>query len=245
MNTPATPVHLHGWVSHPLLRVAFMLWSERCVSCDEPGVALCPRCRRGLRRAVIPVVPQGLDACRALLAYEGPGRDLVARLKYRNDRRLLSWLVDGMAALLNPPPGVVVTWVPTTASRQSQRGFDQARLLARGVARRWHVPCRPLLVRGDGPPQSSRSEEERHQGVPLSVRPGATPLTRPVVIVDDVTTTGATLTSAARALRSAGSPWVAALTAAHTPRHDARTPVPGERTNARRGGTARNGRGSR
>jgi predicted amidophosphoribosyltransferase len=215
-----------------------MLWSERCAACGDPAALLCDPCRRGLRRAVVAVPPPGLDACRALLAYQGPGRALVARLKYRNDRRALSWLVDGMAALLDVPPGAVVTWVPTTVRRRSRRGFDQARLLARGLARRWGVPCSGLLVRGDGPAQSSRTRDERHRGVPLGVRPGR-PVTRPVVVVDDVTTTGASLAGAAQALRAGGCPWVGAVTAAYTPLagdrpHDRaearRTPAPGGRT---------------
>lgn len=160
---------------------------------------------------------RGLDACRALLVYEGPARNLVARLKYRNDRRTLTWLADGMAGLLTPPPGTVVTWVPTTPGRRRQRGFDQAALLARAVARRWHVPCRDLLVRLPGTPQTGRTLRERHHGVPLALRRNQ-PFSRPIVLVDDVITTGTTIRSAAAALRSTGSPWIAALTAAATPR---------------------------
>jgi len=216
-----------------------MLWSERCVACGESAGPVCDRCRRGLRRAVVSSVPAGLDVCRSLLAYEGPGRDLVTGLKYRNDRRVLTWLVDAMVTLLDRddlPPGVVVTWVPTTGRRRAHRGFDQARLLARGVARRWGVPCPDLLVRGPGPTQSSRTIDERHQGVPLTVRSSRSggPVTRPVVVVDDVMTTGASLTSAAQVLRAEGCSWVAGLTAAYTPRlHPSRnekTPVPGGRT---------------
>jgi predicted amidophosphoribosyltransferase len=156
--------------------------------------------------------------CRSLLDYEGPARHLVARLKYRNDRSGLSWLADGMASLLSPGPGVVVAWVPTTAARRRARGFDQAALLARAIARRWRAPCRALLDRLDTAPQTGRSGDERRVGVALGLRlPSARPPDR-VVLVDDVLTTGTTLRCAAAVLRGSGVRWIGGLTAARTPR---------------------------
>jgi predicted amidophosphoribosyltransferase len=169
--------------------------------------------------------PAALDLCRSLLAYEGAARELVARLKYRNDRAALAWLAGGMAALVQPPADVVVTWAPTSRRRRRQRGFDQAQLLASAVARRWGVPCRRLLDRAPGPHQTSLTSAARRRGPSFVAVPpsgptsGAEPgrLSVPVVVVDDVVTTGSTLTAAAWALRAAGVPWVGALTAARTP----------------------------
>jgi predicted amidophosphoribosyltransferase len=175
-------------------------------------------------------VPAALDLCRSLLAYEGAGRELVARIKYRNDRAALAWLAGGMAALVEPPAGAVVTWAPTSARRRRRRGFDQAQLLAAAVSRRWHVPCRRLLDRAPGPAQTGLALDARRQGpsfVPAPApRSGQVPgpgrrgerLSVPVIVVDDVVTTGSTLTAAAWALRATGAPWVGALTAARTPR---------------------------
>lgn len=155
--------------------------------------------------------------CRSLLDYEGPARHLVARLKYRNDRSGLRWLADGMAALLSPRPGAVLTWVPTTVPRSRNRGFDQAALLARAVARRWRLPCLDLLRRGDTTPQTGRTAAERRTGITLTIRNSRSPPPPAIVLVDDVLTTGTTLTCAARALRTTGIPHIAALTAARTP----------------------------
>ena len=145
----------------------------RCPVCGAPGCAPCdalhrPHAAGGGRRPV----PAALDLCRSLLAYEGEARELVARLKYRNDRAALAWLAGGMAALVEPPAGVVVTWAPTGARRRRRRGFDQAELLAAAVARRWRVPCRRLLDRAPGPAQTGLTLAARRRGPSFVPAPG-------------------------------------------------------------------------
>ncbi len=148
------------------------------------------------------------------MAYEGVGREVVARLKYRNARSALPWLAGGMAeAVARRGTGGldVVTWVPTTPERRRARGFDQGRLLATAMARRLAVPCRPLLRRLPGPPQTGASRAERLAGPRLAVRRRPPP---GVLLVDDVVTTGATLSTAAALLRAAGATHVAGAVAA-------------------------------
>jgi predicted amidophosphoribosyltransferase len=208
----------------------------RCPVCGVPGCAPCARCIARMGPAAAGPVPAALDLCRSLLAYEGEARELVARLKYRNDRVALAWLAGGMAALVEAPAGAVVTWAPTSARRRRRRGFDQAELLAAAVARRWRAPFRRLLDRAPGPAQTGLTLDARRRGPSFVAVPEAEPghgprrgrarLSVPVIVVDDVVTTGSTLTAAAWALRAAGAPWVGALTAARTPRTVAARWVP-------------------
>jgi predicted amidophosphoribosyltransferase len=146
-------------------------------------------------------------------------REVVARVKYRGARATVPWLADAMVEVLDPSLAIdVVTWAPTSRDRRRARGFDQAELLARAVARRltdgFDVRCLGLLDRGASPPQTGLTGADRRRG-PSHVARRAAP--RSVLVVDDVATTGATLVAAAFALRAAGARVVLACTAARTP----------------------------
>lgn len=190
-----------------------MLLTSSCAGCERPGPSPCPDCVRVMVPSRAVPVPGSLDRCRALLAYEGPAREVVAQLKYRNARTPVRWLARGMATLVSAGEVDVVTWAPTTPERRRERGFDQAQLLARALCRELGLPCRSLLARSPGPAQTGRSSADRSRG----------PLFRPthrldglrVLVVDDVVTTGATFDAAGRCLRAAGAEVVVGVAAAH------------------------------
>jgi predicted amidophosphoribosyltransferase len=196
-----------------------MLLPSSCPVCGAIGPSPCGSCRRVLQPAMSGFVPSGLDRCRSLLAYEGAGRELLARLKYRNARSPLAWLALGMAGLVSRWQIDVVTWAPTSASRRRARGYDQAELLARAVAAERSLPCRALLRRLPGPPQTGRSREARRLGPAFTTRPppNRVPDGGAVLLVDDLLTTGATLSAAAAMLRASGAGSVLAVTAGRTP----------------------------
>jgi predicted amidophosphoribosyltransferase len=160
-------------------------------------------------------VPTGLVTCRAVVAYDRSARQALVALKNRDERARVGEWADRMATLVPALDGLVVTWAPTSDRRRRRRGFDQAELLARAVARRRRLPVARLLRRLPGAAQAGRTASERAANPAFASR---RPCTAPVLVIDDVATTGATLSAAAAVLRQAGAPAVHGLVVARAPR---------------------------
>jgi predicted amidophosphoribosyltransferase len=196
--------------------VAAALVPPLCAACGRscrPEAVLCNRCGRRLAAAdpLLGSGPAGLDRAWSSAPYEGVARDLVAALKFR---RLLP-VADLMAeriewlAPAHMLSGSVVP-VPPAPARLRRRGFDPAGELAGALAERLRIEVEECLARDGRGRQVGRRRAER-LGRPPHVRArGRVP--RSVLLVDDVLTTGATLTACARALRAAGASRVVAVT---------------------------------
>lgn len=200
----------------PAHAAAAYLLPQLCAACGRscrPGALLCTRCSRRLAAAkpLRGAGPAGLDLVWSSAPHEGVARDLVTALKFR---RLLSvtgliaeridWLAP--ASLLS---GAIVP-VPTARLRTLGRGFDPAAEIAAALAERTGLPLKPCLLRRGSGRQVGRRRAQR-VGHPPQIEPrGEVP--RSALLVDDVLTTGATLSACARALRSAGAVRVAAIT---------------------------------
>ncbi len=201
-----------------------MLFQTSCAGCSQPGYHLCRACRFALisppgGRRHQPLGPDGIIAA---VPFSGRCRDVILGFKYRNRRAVAAHLAGllvnrVLAAGLRPGTDFdVVTWAPTSGARRRGRGFDQAELVARRVALQFGVPVRGLLVRrGVSTPQTGAGRAQRAQGPTFEVHPRAAGAR--VLIVDDVVTTGSTLTSAAKALGSAGASSVIRTAVAATP----------------------------
>ncbi len=199
-----------------------MLLLRECAGCGGPGPSPCRRCTADLRAVGEMAPPEPLSGLWAVFAYTGPGRELLAKLKYRNQRSSVKWLASAMGNAL--PAGLLaeaVTWAPTSPQRRRRRGFDQAELLARALGRDIGLPAFPLLKRVDAAGQTGRSRSQRFCAPAFAARRSPPPA---VLLVDDVITTGATLQAAANCLVKAGAERVDAVVAGATPLPSSRKP---------------------
>src|SRR3954453_16962232 len=198
-----TPSTLSTPLSHPpgtdSTMVLSMLFPSRCAACGSPGPALCHRCRVSLASIDRLRTPHGVVAAFPL---DGAARELIIALKSRHRRAAADVLANQMVRRLPLPRVDLVTWAPTSHRRVRRRGYDQAEVIARAVAKQLGVPCIRLLYRAHGAPQTGKSRAERLVGPAFRARRPRKGLT--VLVVDDVVTTGATLLTAAEALHPAG-----------------------------------------
>jgi len=165
-----------------------------------------------------PVALEGEFPVVSLGTYRGELRRAVHHMKFRNARfiaaRLGRLLGDATCTLQVDWRPDVVTWAPTTSRRIRLRGHDQSALIAAAVARSLRVKCVHSLRRLDDNTQTGASRELRRRGPRFVVRARAV-RGRTVLLVDDVMTTGTTLTRARDALLAAGAREVRCAVLAH------------------------------
>ncbi|MFQ5513845.1 MAG: ComF family protein [Myxococcota bacterium] len=180
-----------------------------CPACDVPrgsGVPLlCSRCRHRLRPL------HELGGVATVLAYEGCGAELIRRFKYAGRRDALAVLLPALSAraadLSREHRLDALVPVPRHVSRVRELGADPVHDLGRAVARRLGLPLlgRALRRTRASSPQTSLAPLERARNVAGSFRTGRSLVAgRRVLLLDDVTTTGATLQAARRELLERG-----------------------------------------
>lgn len=195
-----------------------LLFPPKCPFCgrivEKDG--LCPVCRRELpwtrgeetlRRGA------GFGLCSGPLLYEGPVRDGLLRLKFHGasgTAEPLGELIAACAAEQYPGAFDSVTWVPVSERRLKKRGYDQARLLSESACRLWDTkPERLLRKTVDNPAQSGlQGGPAARRANVLGVYETANPdkiTGRRILLIDDILTTGSTLSECVRVLNEAGA----------------------------------------
>ena len=181
-------------------------------SCRAEAV-VCTRCGRRLADAepLLGKGPPGLDRAWSSAPYEGVARNLVAALKFRRLLPVAELMADRIQWLApaHMLSGAIVP-VPPAPARLRRRGFDPAGELAAALAERLEAPLEPCLARRGRRRQVGRRRAQRLGQPPRIDATGTAP--RSALLVDDVLTTGAALTSCAQALRAAGAARVVAVT---------------------------------
>ena len=195
------------------MRALPVLGGPACARCGKPTVVAVGDCRECRGRRL------GFDSAVAAVAFEGRGRDLVLRFKDGGLRGLAATAAGIVATVCPPPECEALTWVPGDRWRTLRRGYHPAQELALGLADRWGVPARPLLAAAPiRRRQRGLDHVARRRNVRGAFRAASALAEERIVVVDDVFTTGATLSACAAALRRGGAGPVAAVTLARVVR---------------------------
>lgn len=178
-----------------------MVFERRCACCSGVGPSPCDGCIERMAPCVETTVP-GLDRCFVVVEYDDVFRAAIGALKYREVRSIGQWLGSAMADRVvgaGEQPDAV-TWVPASPRNRRRRGFDQGHVLASVVGRRLSIPTVAVARRSRRPAQTGRTREQRLAGPRLRPRPHCLDEQSCVLIVDDVLTTGASLSAVATLL---------------------------------------------
>ncbi len=179
---------------------------ERCPMCGKPLISeqgLCMRCRD---RSF------GFDSAYPLWEYSGGIKELLITYKIRGVRPLAGFFASRVCDRLREGyPGIPLVPVPFRKGKIRKAGWDQVEDLARSLERRG-VPVTRCLERAEGVSQKTLDYSARMSNLTgkIRVRKGGQAPER-VVLLDDVLTTGATLSECARVLKAAGARRVDAL----------------------------------
>jgi len=207
-----------------------LLFPQWCVGCGKEGDFICHSCRRSLPQIIPPLCPRcgkpqpngilcpscvgwgaRIDGIRSPFRFDGVMRQAIHQLKYRNLRALAAPLAKLLNDYLstNPVPGEVLVPVPLHQKRLRERGYNQSSLLAQelGKLTRLLVVDDCLIRQRHAPPQARTSTvDERRSNVADAFTCRDSRLRdRQVLLIDDVSTSGATLDACAAALKAAGA----------------------------------------
>jgi competence protein ComFC len=210
-----------------------------CVGCGKSGYLICDSCRQSLNPINPPLCPRcgkpqssadlcsgcatwqaEIDGIRSAFQFEGVLREAIHQLKYKNIKILATPLARLLSDYLsaNPLPADVLVPVPLHPRRLKERGYNQSRLLARELGKLVNLPLvSDCLVRNRHAPPQARTltlDERRANVIGAFTCRDQRLKGKQVLLIDDVSTSGATLNACAAALKASGATSVWGLTIA-------------------------------
>lgn len=185
-----------------------ILYPKRCVRCASSGSWVCASCLASCVRVdslTIGAVPN-LTATYAVYAYTDTIRELVHEFKYRGVFSIGKWMAQQIAPLVSQDSYSVIVPVPMHRKRRRYRGYNQSEVIGRYLSNFTSIPMRGVLSRTRiTSPQYMLNGEERWRNVQGAFVANVKLSGDLVLLVDDVLTTGATLSECAKVLLESGA----------------------------------------
>ena len=187
-----------------------------CLVCNLEGKLLCNGCTQELPTVQALACAGALQTAQAATLYQGAAKDLLWALKSSGAQAAAKTITSQIIKRTKLKETLIVP-VPTATSRVRQRGYDQAKLIARELSRQARLPYLDCLVRVGQTHQVGASREQRLNQLKSSfyIKKPRSIKGRHITLVDDVITTGATVEAAASILKNSGALSISALTFAY------------------------------
>lgn len=192
-----------------------------CVVCAKESKALCGRCNGAfvqVGRIPCSASVTSLAGLWAFTEHSGYAKDMVHELKFG---RCKAYAKEMAFLMSNSTPPLsknsIISYIPTANKRVRQRGYDQARLVAFYYSRNKHTKMEPLLTRSGNVRQVGANKalrQKQMRGV-FNVNNKSQIKNKTIILIDDVVTTGATLSSAAEVLIQNGAKQVVGVVFAY------------------------------
>lgn len=207
-----------------LTYVVDLLFPEYCLRCGIRGTLLCTPCTTTIPFGISRITN---DSVAAASYRDETIRNALWALKYRHKTHIADIFASPLHSVLaealrghNTPERVMLVPVPITRSRKRKRGFNQAETLAQAIASqdpgRFSVACIVRKKKDTLPQARTPTRDERFENLKDAfVVAAPVDADIPVIVVDDVTTTGATFKEMKKALRAAGAKRVLCFAVAH------------------------------
>lgn len=207
-----------------------LLFPQKCIGCGKEGDIICRGCIRSFPRIIPPICPRCgkpqasgivcpncinrkilIDGIRSPYIFKGTVRESIHEFKYKNIRCLAKPLALLLYEYLNQNPlsANLIVPVPLHAKRLRERGYNQSGLLAKELSNLIDIPYESDCLKRIKyilPQAKTKSVEERHRNLSdafTCIQPKIS--NSSILLVDDVSTSGATLDACAKALKSSGA----------------------------------------
>ena len=201
-----------------------LVFPDSCLNCGKTGSILCNRCLKQIKP--IPGqsihLKQPIEKVLCYTSYSGIMRKIITKFKFENKKRIAETIANLMSEMIiNRIPEFAkmsLLAVPLHASREKERSFNQALLLARNISKNLNIPCiENVLIRNRATNFMHKlNKKERMQNIKnaFTVVDKQAVSGKDIIIIDDIMTTGATLTAIAAELKKSGCNKVYGATAA-------------------------------
>jgi ComF family protein len=181
---------------------------ESCEYCAKPVIAPHTECLQ------CQLNPPDFDRCSAIFDYTYPVAEWLHACKYQKRIELAHILAECLCeGLPQTPPGIdIIIAMPLDQRKQSIRGFNLAEIFAKKLSTHWHIPMlNDAVTRSESSQaQAGLSFEERQKNIKGIFKVNASVYGASIALIDDVLTTGATLSELSKTLKKEGASWIEA-----------------------------------